>query len=304
MEGAALRVARSESKPKARGGARSALLPQNKINELVLLKRFEARPAQRELHGSRKHKHTALQRLLYNSRNAGAVEMKLPSLSKCQSFQSRTNWTRPRIFMQISSAPPPPRPGSGRSSGAGSARSGVTEKWVTDGGGEGGWGGGGGKEKRRRAKSLLCRYSQGRSQSTQSAHGSALGLIVLDTPITHSISLQDLWSARQAPPQIRKYPVPPLPYFLCGFPSLSLRCSAALARQCPSRRHGAGTDPQRMCKASASPVPSAIAPPTRSATRRQQSFISEHVGSKQGPRTAFPKAPPVISGDASLLKVF
>lgn len=165
-------------------------------------------------------------------------------------------------------------------------------------------GGGGGKEKRRRAKSLLCRYSQGRSQSTQSAHGSALGLIVLDTPITHSIWLQDLRSARQAPPQIRKYPVPPLPYFLCGFPSLSLRCSAALARQSPSRRHGAGTDPQRMCKASASPVPSAIAPPTRSATRRQQSFISENVGSKQGPRTAFPKAPPVISGDALLLKVF
>lgn len=209
------------------------------------MKLFEARPAQRELHGSRKHKHTALQLLLYNSRNAGAVEMKLPSLSKCQSFQSRTNWTRHRIFMQISSTPP------GRVRAEAAARgqhAAVSRRNGLQTGG--GWKEG---DKRRRAKSLLYRYSQGRSQSTLSTHGSALGLIVLDAPITHSISLQDLRSARQASPQIRKYPVPPLPYFLCAFPSLSLHGSAALARQSPSRQHRPGL--VQSCSGWARPVP-------------------------------------------------
>lgn len=59
-----------------------------------------------------------------------------------------------------------------------------------------------------------------------------------------------------------------------------------------------------MGKASASPVASVTAPPSTSSTRQHHSFISEHVGSKQGPRTVFPKAPAMISGDALLSKVF
>lgn len=70
---------------------------------------------------------------------------------------------------------------------------------------------GGGETCKKKASSIIT----GRDTfKAHKAHGSALGLIVPNGLITHSITFQDQRAARQALPQIRKYLVPALPHFL------------------------------------------------------------------------------------------